>query len=168
MSGRRTSTNDQRQGDLFSLADARALYPVHAPKGVVTASTFKLRLAQAISEALKDSGKSRDQIAFEMTTALGEPVSVHMLNAYASPAREEHDISVTRLGALIHATGAVWLWEIATEGHGLTILAGEDAIYAQRGLVRKQMEDLKKRDRELAALSPLQPHTISARARGRR
>lgn len=155
--GKRRTRLDDRQGELF--ADARALYPLNVPAGVVTASDFKLRLAQAISEALHESGKSRTQIAWAMTESLGEPISEHMLNAYASPAREGHDITVTRLRALVQATGCLWLWEVATEGQGLTLMAGQDAIYAQRGLIRRQIEELQQREKQLAQAMPVHPAT---------
>lgn len=166
MTVRARRTRDVRQGDLFG--DARALYPVHAPEGVVTASDFRLQLSQAVSEALRLCGKSRAQVTMEMALALGEPTfSEHMLNAYASPARESHDIPVTRLRALVNATGALWLWDVATTGQGVTVLVGADAIYAQQGLLLNQIAEAKKGLKTLAQVAPLQPATIRARGRGR-
>lgn len=161
----RNRHRDDRQADLF--ADARALYPVQAPKGVVTGSDYRIRLSQAIGEALHECGKSRTLVACEMSAMLGEQVTEHMINAYASPAREGHDISMTRLHALVRVTGQLWLLHTATEGLNVTILAGQDAIHAQRGLLRRQIEELESRDRELAETAPLRPQTVSI-ARGRK
>lgn len=155
---------DAQQGDLF---DARALYPVETPKGVLTGSDFRVRMAQAISEACTESGKSRRRIAFEMSEILGEDISEHMINAYASAAREGHDITVTRLRALVQATAAAWLLNVATEGLGVTIMAGEDALFAQRGLILTQIEELKARERELASRMQIQPRSVKM-TRGRR
>ncbi len=151
------------QGDLFQ--DARALYPVETPQGVITGSDFRIRMAQAISEALHESGKSRGRVAMEMTEALGEPISEHMLNAYASASREGHDISMTRLRALIQATGEIWLLNVATEGLGVTVLAGADVLFAQRGLIARQIEELKSRERHLARTMPVSPVTPAVRGR---
>lgn len=166
MTARKRSRTDDRQGDLF-MVDATRLYPVRAPEGVVTATEFRLRIAQAISESMHDYGKPRAVIAFEMTQLLGEEISEHMLNAWASPAREGHDITVTRLRGLVKVTGALWLWEIATEGQGVTILAGHDAIYAQQGLLQNQIKSLQTRLRALSSTAPVQPAT-SISTRGRR
>ena len=161
MTKRRLFRKDERQRDLFE--DARDLYPVETPKGAVTAFEFKARLAQAISQALKDCGKSRALVAAEMSVALAAPVSEHMLNAYASPVREEHDISVTRLRALVVATGQPWLLNVALEGLGVTLLAGADALYAQDGLIARQISELQARQRELRRTTPIVPATAKLR-----
>lgn len=146
--------------------DAKHLYPVTTPSGAVTALDFRPRIAQAITTALKDCGKSRAVVAAEMTELLGEPISDHMLNAWASVARGDHDISVTRLRALVIATRQTWLLNIATEGLGVTLLAGEDALFAQDGLLTKQIEELKARQRQLRLTTPIVPASASLK-RGR-
>jgi hypothetical protein len=131
--------------DLF----ADGLFPVRAPAEPVPAMDFNVRIAQAISRALKESPLSRAQIAASMSEMLGEDVSAHMLNAYASPAREEHRISLVRFKALARVTGCVWLWEAAVKGDGLTLLQGEEALLAQIGAVEQQKKALDQRLKEL-------------------
>lgn len=164
MNKRRRFPLDDRQLSLFE--DAKRLYPVQTPSGAVTALDFRPRLAQAITTALKECGKSRAVVAAEMSGLLGEPISEHMLNAWASPARDGHDITVTRLRALVVATGQPWLLNIATEGLGVTLLAGSDALYAQDGLITKQIEELKARQRQLRLTTPVVPASASLK-RGR-
>lgn len=131
--------------DLF----ADGLFPVQAPKEPVPAMDFNVRIAQFIGRALKETSKSRAQIAAEMSEMLGEDVSVHMLNAYSSPAREEHRISLVRFKSLARVTASVWLWEAAVEGDGLTLLQGEEALLAQIGAVEQQKKALDARLKEL-------------------
>ncbi len=161
---RRRFPADDRQLSLFE--DAKQLYPVQTPSGAVTALDFRPRIAQAVTTALKDCGKTRGIVAAEMSALLGEPVSEHMLNAWASPARDGHDISVTRLRALVLATGQTWLLNIATEGLGVTLLAGADALYAQDGLITKQIAELQARQKQLRRATPVVPASATLK-RGR-
>lgn len=71
----------------------------------VRAASLSHRISRSVSEILQDSGRPRAEIAAAMTDWLGDDVSEHMLNAYASPARETHSISLERAIALLHATG---------------------------------------------------------------
>ncbi len=70
----------------------------------VRAATLDGRISRAIGVALKDAGVTRDVIARRMTEYLGEPVSKNMLDAYASQARQDHAISLSRFVGLLHAT----------------------------------------------------------------
>ena len=71
----------------------------------VRAASLAHRISRSVSETLKDDGRSRAEIAAAMSDFLGEPVSENMLNAYAAAGREEHNISLERAEALLHATG---------------------------------------------------------------
>jgi hypothetical protein len=81
----------------------------------VRTSTLRAKVARAVSETLKDCGRSREDVAKDMSAWLGEDVSKAMLDAYASEAREEHTISYVRLLALVHATGDVRPLQLGAE-----------------------------------------------------
>ena len=70
----------------------------------VRAVSLSARFAKAISLALKESPLPRAEIAERMSDYLGVQVSEAMLNAYASEARTDHNISIHRFAALVHAT----------------------------------------------------------------
>lgn len=133
----------QAQRDLF---EAASLFPVHPPATMARAQDFNRTLANAMSEAIRESGKSRLTIAILMTESLGyqdgATVTEAMINAYTSAARETHNISVVRMKAFVRATGANWLWDVVLEGDGLTILEGGEAHFARAALLRKQGEEL--------------------------
>ena len=81
-------------------------------KEKVRASSLGGQISRAVADVLRTAtdreGKplSREEVAERMSDYLGEEeaVSVNMLNAYASQAREGHHISLVRLCALMHAT----------------------------------------------------------------
>jgi hypothetical protein len=81
----------------------------------VRTASLRSRIARAVSETLKEAAGSREEIAEAMSAWLGEEVSVNMLNAYASEAREDHSIPYLRLLALMHATGDVRLLQMGAE-----------------------------------------------------
>lgn len=131
------------QADLF---DVREAYPVLAPTELTRAIDFNRQLALAMSLAIRQSGKTRDLIADEMTDMLGyedgNAVTVPMINAYTSAARETHTISLVRFKAFVRATGATWLWAEILKDDGLTILEGPEAHFARASIYQMQGEKL--------------------------
>jgi hypothetical protein len=110
-------------------ADQLELLAWQAPETVarfddhqVRAATIAGRVCKAIAVALDECGKPRLRVAEAMSEFLGARVSTHMLNAYASQARDDHQISVVRFVALIHATGDRRLLELLAEGFGWTVI----------------------------------------------
>tara|TARA_R110000787_G_scaffold26344_23_gene73738 strand:+ start:341 stop:805 length:465 start_codon:yes stop_codon:yes gene_type:complete len=71
----------------------------------VRAASLSQRIARSVSETLKDDERPREDIADAMTDYLGTEVPVATLNAYASPAREDHNITLERAIALLAVTG---------------------------------------------------------------
>ena len=88
----------------------------------VRTSSLRARIARAVAETLHDFETDRDEIAATMSEWLGEPVTVNMLNNYASEAQVDHTIPYLRLLALIHVTRDVRLLQIGAEmfGHVVT------------------------------------------------
>lgn len=141
---KRRRNDDAALGDLFDQA-----FPVRAPAEPVPAMDFSVRLSQAIGRALKECPLSREDVAAKMSAMLGEPVSRMMLDAYASPARDTHRIGLTRFKALARVTGCLWLWEVAVDGDGLTLLQGEQARLAQIGALEQQVREMSVRLKDL-------------------
>ena len=116
--------------------------PVHrfAPEQVRAASLDQ-RLCKAMALALKECKRGdRGWIANRMSDFLGERVSKAMLDAYVSPAREAHKISVTRFAALIHVTQDRRLLELLADMMGWCVV---DERYAE---AIKEVELAEKRD----------------------
>ncbi|MBL7232086.1 hypothetical protein [Komagataeibacter oboediens] len=89
---------------------------------LIRANQFSSRLSRAISVSLETCGRSRERIAEEMSGLLEKPVSVNMLNAYASVQREGHQISVPRFDALLSATRDRRLLEFMAEPMGWAVI----------------------------------------------
>lgn len=85
---------------------------------VVGRGSLDLRISRVVAEAMAQSGKTRAQIAADMSDFLGFPadaqgrrpngaVTENMLDCYASQARRDHRITLERFIALIEATGCM-------------------------------------------------------------
>ena len=122
----------------------------------VRAVSQRDRLARAVAASLKDcddAGVTREDIASRMGEFLGERVSVNMLNAYASPARDDHTISVTRLMALLHATRDQRLLELLAEPLGWAVVDRKFLPLIELAATREKIDELEKRVRASRALA---------------
>ncbi len=134
---------DDRTLDLFV-----DVYPVRRPHDVKAgafASDYWLR--RAMAEAVKECGRSREEIAAEMA------VSVHMLNRYTAESADQA-ISVMRFLSFVRTTGATWLLDEVAKPFGCYVVEGEEALLAERGLVLQQIDELRARERQLARMKP--------------
>ncbi|MFH7812174.1 MULTISPECIES: hypothetical protein [Acetobacter] len=89
---------------------------------LVRGNTYEFSLCRAISVTLAECGRTRPEVASDMSDILGRPVTVNMLNAYASGQREDHQISVPRFNALIGATRDIRLVEFLAAPRGWAVI----------------------------------------------
>jgi len=109
------------------------------------------QLSKAVSRALRECGKTREVVATDMGSYLGESVSQDMLNKYASEAAEEHVINVVRFIGLIHATkdrrllqmiAAHFGWAVVEEKHVRAIELA--AALEQREALNRDIEAMRR------------------------
>lgn len=112
------------------------------------------RIARTVSEILKNDDRDRTVIAAEMSVLLSYEVSKAMLDAYASPARDEHNISFSRMLALISVTNRFDLLDRETRPIGAAVLVGEEIFTAEIGHIDSEISKLQQRKKDLARLAP--------------
>lgn len=103
----------------------------------------------AQSDALRHAGKSREQIADEMTAYIGEEVTVHQLNAWVAPSKDRHRFPLEYLPAFCKATGSLKPLDVVSRACGAFTLRGPDALRAD---IRKLDEKKKAKADESKAL----------------
>jgi hypothetical protein len=91
------------------------------------------QVASAVSYALKDDLRTREEIAGAVTALIDQPVSRFMLDAYASEARDQHSISFTRFLAIIVVTNRYDLLDTLLRQTGAALLVGEEIHTARVG-----------------------------------
>lgn len=123
--------------------------PVPA-RGDAALAGLEKRYAATVALALKEDERSREEIAGAMSALLAERVSKEMLDAYASEAREGHNISAARFEALIAVTDRFDLLDARMREIGASVLVGEEIAAAEIGHIDSQIAQLKDRRRRLA------------------
>lgn len=108
------------------------------------AATIDGRICKAISAALTDCRLSRENVATAMSAFLGKPVSLPMLNRYASQAAEEHAISMTRFIALLHVTRDRRLLEMIAETMGWAVVERRHLPLIELAAVQEKTDELRR------------------------
>jgi hypothetical protein len=114
-------------------------------------------IAASVSRALRDDDRSRESIALAMSELLGEEVTRWMLDAYASEARETHNISAGRFYALIAVTKRHDILDRTLRRIGAAVLVGEEIATARAGHLRctisRLQDELKTVERQARPIS---------------
>ncbi|NML88373.1 hypothetical protein HHL26_04745 [Sphingobium sp. TB-6] len=112
------------------------------------------RVARTVGEILKDDDRDRRVIAAEMTVLLDEEVTKLMLDAYASPARDGHNISFARMLALIAVSNRFDLLDRELREIGAAVLVGEEIHAAQVGHLRSEISKLTAQLKQIERMAP--------------
>ena len=142
---------DTQTLDLFE-----QVYPVRRPPVISHTVDLSGKIKRLVSLILKESPKSREQLAAEMSEAMDCPsFSKAMLDNYSSEANEIHQIPLYRFIVLVRVADAAWAWDELLKDEGFTVLFGDEALLAERGRVAQQIEELKKYQKELNSVAPV-------------
>ena len=120
----------------------------------VKAASLKGLICRAVSEALGDAADReipREEVARRMGDYLGEKVSLPMLNAYASQAREEHTISLPRFIALLHATGDRRLLQMVAAPFNWAVVERKQLAMIELAAAQEHEDEARRITRELRA-----------------
>jgi hypothetical protein len=134
---------DDRTLDLLAWEPPAVAVARYDPSRLRTA-TLRSRIARAVAETLKDSGKPRAAIADAMGDWLGEEVTRHMLDAYASEARADKTIPFLRALALVHVTDDLRLLQMATELFGHSVVAERWLKWVEVGQLADKRDEIEK------------------------
>lgn len=119
------------------------------------------KVASAVSQILREDGRSRFEIAGLVSALMGEDVSKFMLDAYASEARDGHNISLARFLGLVVATQRFDALDAVLRQVGVSAMVGDEIRLAEIGHLEAQKRQLDQRLKSLK--SEAQPLTRGAR-----
>lgn len=112
-----------------------------------------LRTSDAVKEALRDAlrgcGLSRETIADELTRLTGNNVSIHTLNNWAAPSTGDRPMPLDMLAAITVITGDAGPAKAALEAAGLAVLEPEQLALFELGKITAEDKARAKRKREL-------------------
>lgn len=84
-------------------------------------------------EAIRNSGKSRAQIADEMSRLVGRAITQRMLDAYTAESREDHRWPGELTRAFCSATGDDRLLRVLAESAGLRVITDAESHLLELG-----------------------------------
>ncbi|MFZ5749070.1 MAG: hypothetical protein ACOY45_15605 [Pseudomonadota bacterium] len=100
-------------------------------------------------------GRPREVVAAAMSVLLDEEITKAMLDAYASPARTEHKVPMSRFLALVAVTDRHDLLDERLREIGAALLVGEEVHTARLGHIERQIATLKAERARIAGSAPL-------------
>lgn len=137
-------TRDPFTGDLFAAPEPEHITPGRADHA--------FQVSHLVSEVLKAAPADRYDIAAQMSRLSGDEVSKHMLDAWASPARADHNIPLYRVPLLEEVAGTHALTDWLVAKRGGQVAYGRDVYAARLG---RLMSMKKQVDAQIRALQKL-------------
>ncbi len=129
-------------GDLFAAIPRPA--DLESP-----AMDLKVRIANAMSRAMKACQFDRYEVGARMSRIIGREVSKHMLDAYSAPSKDTHVPNLEFCIAFDTATEQNELLNLYASLRGCGVLVGEETLRAELGKLDMQEEAIRARKREL-------------------
>jgi len=112
------------------------------------------QVASAVAQILKDDTRTRYEVAGGLSALLDDDVSKLMLDAYASEAREGHNISAGRFFALIAETGRYDVLSALLGKIGARVVVGEEVLTVELGHIETEIQRLQERRQTLRRVAP--------------
>ena len=106
-------------------------------------------IKDGLARSLKGCGLSRELVAEELSRLTGHDISVHQLNHWAAPSKDDRPTPLHFLAAITEITGSPALAEAALEGTGYRLLTPEQAVIYEIGLDEVKRRKQAKRRKEL-------------------
>ena len=127
------------------------IFDVPTPKLAVPGEgNYAAEVSQMVGQILK--GLDRHQVAAQMSRLSGDDVSKFMLDAWASPARQDHNLPFYRAVLLEEACDSHLLtdWQVAQRGG--RVAYGREALDAELGRLERIAADANRKAREIKRL----------------
>ncbi|MDM8181287.1 hypothetical protein [Marinobacter salarius] len=125
------------------------------PQPVVPApgsGNYAAQVSELVGSILKSSPHDRYEIAAQMSRLSGDDVSKHMLDAWSSPGRSEHNIPLYRVPLLEEVCQSHAFTDWLVHLRGGRVAYGREALAAQYGKMHRMKDRLQQEMRELKRL----------------
>lgn len=137
--------------------------PPKPARGAAALAGLERRINEAVGSILNSDPRSRPVLAALVSELLDEDVTRSMLDAYASPAREDHKIPASRLLALVAVTDRHDLLDPIMREIGAGLLVGDEVKTARIGHLQQKLKAIQD---ELKDLKGCAPQIGASRPRG--
>ncbi|UEQ03198.1 hypothetical protein LMS44_18210 [Halomonas profundus] len=135
--------------------DTQTLDIFEVPVPVVPApgsGNYAAQVSELVGLVLKDCPVDRYEVAAQMSRFSGDDVSKHMLDAWSSPARSDHNIPFYRIPLLEEVCQSHAFTDWIVHLRGGRVAYGREALAAEYGKRQQMMEKLRSDMKELKRL----------------
>lgn len=132
--------------------DTRTLDIFEVPQPVTSlpgSANFGCEVSELVGEILKCCELDRYEIAARMSRLSGDDVSKNMLDAWASPARTDHNLPFYRAPLLEEVCASHVLTNWLVHQRGGRVAYGRDALNAELGRLERMRDEAARKAREL-------------------
>lgn len=113
---------------------------------------YAAQVSELVGSVLKDCPIDRYEVAAQMSRLSGDDVSKHMLDAWSSPARTEHNIPLYRVPLIEEVCSSHAFTDWLVHLRGGRVAYGREALAAEYGRRQQMMDQLKADMRKLKQL----------------
>lgn len=128
--------------------------PPRPKVGVAELAGLERRICATVGTVIASDPRPREVIAAEMSVLLDEEISRAMLDAYSSPAREDHRVPMSRLFALLAVTSRQDLLDPLLREIGAALLVGDEVKTARMGQLQQRISADQAELRQLKTIAP--------------
>lgn len=135
--------------------DAETFDLFEVPRPVVPSpgsGNYAFQVSELVGVILKESPDDRYEIAAQMSRLSGDEISKHMLDAWSSPARADHNIPLYRAPLLEEVCHSHVFTDWLVHLRGGRVAYGKEALAAQYGKLQQMKDRLQHDMRELKRL----------------
>lgn len=129
-------------------ATSQLAFAFEAPRPATHAAALAgmdAEVARTVGEILATAhanGKPREIVAAEMSVLLEDSITLEMLNAWSAPGKGKHNISFTRMCALVAVTNRFDLLDRELRRIGASVLVGEEIHTVRLGHLKTKIAEL--------------------------
>ncbi|NUN16319.1 MAG: hypothetical protein HUU55_22045 [Myxococcales bacterium] len=146
-------TTSPTQLDMWSAVASAARHASGQPRRALQPLVCDLDLRRTLNDAIRNCGRSREEIADAMAQSLGDLVTKSQIDAWTAESKSNtHRIPASYLPAFCDATGSTQPMELLATLIGRWLCPEQDKLFAAQGKLMREEEDLRKRKRLLKSL----------------
>lgn len=132
---------DNRTADFFEIPSA--------PSPTPGSLNYTVELRHVLSKALKETTRSRYEVAARMSELTGCQITKETLDAWTAESKKPWRFPFEFAAAFEAACESTCLQELLGRKRGSQILVGEDTLYAELGRIQQQQVELVERAKKI-------------------
>ncbi|SEO97635.1 hypothetical protein [Propionispora vibrioides] len=145
----KTDRNLENQINLFDMIEEINPKKFDAPDFQIETKPLGLRIKEAISEAIKNSGLKRYAIAGQMSEYLGLEISESMLNSWTAESKEGHRMPAEYYPIFCKLTQDYTILDILMSAAGGRMVKSEEIYLLEMGRLQQAEKTIRQKQSQL-------------------